>query len=47
VFDLWIADNLKGSKFGVSKKPYVLQAKGYSLLDKKISEKNFLNVEKL
>ena len=47
VFDLWIADNLKGFKFGVSKKPYVLQAKGYSLLDKKISEKNFLNVEKL
>lgn len=47
VFDLWIANNLKGFKFGVSKKPYVLQAKGYSLLDKKISEKNFLNVEKL
>lgn len=39
-FDLWVTNNFREEPKGFYKKPLVFQAKGYSLIDKKISETN-------
>jgi glycosyltransferase involved in cell wall biosynthesis len=40
VWDLWMTNNFTNQPKGFFKEPLVLQAKGYSLLDKKVSETN-------
>ncbi len=39
-FDLWVTNNFRKEPKGFFKEPLVFQAKGYSLIDKKISETN-------
>jgi hypothetical protein len=39
-FDLWVTNNFREEPKGFYKEPLVFQAKGYSLIDKKISETN-------
>ena len=39
-FDLWVTNNFRQDPKGFFKEPLVFQAKGYSLIDKKISETN-------
>tara|TARA_R110000796_G_scaffold46872_2_gene113187 strand:+ start:387 stop:3041 length:2655 start_codon:yes stop_codon:yes gene_type:complete len=39
-FDLWVTNNFRQDPKGFFKEPLVAQAKGYSLIDKKISETN-------
>mgnify|MGYP003633400938 FL=1 len=39
-FDLWVTNNFRQDPKGFFKEPLVVQAKGYSLIDKKISETN-------
>ena len=39
-FDLWVTNNFRDEPKGFYKEPLVFQAKGYSLIDKKISETN-------
>ena len=39
-FDLWVTNNFRDEPKGFFKEPLVFQAKGYSLIDKKISKTN-------
>jgi len=39
-FDLWVTNNFREEPKGFYREPLVFQAKGYSLIDKKISETN-------
>lgn len=47
VFDLWVSYVFPKQRIGHFKEPLSLQAKGFSLIDKKNSEYNFLGIEKL
>jgi len=47
VFDIWVSDYLKGEKLGTIKNYQFMQAKGFSLLDKKESLNNWLGHKKV
>lgn len=47
VFDLFVSTQFEGEKFGNIKEHMFMQAKGYSLLDKKISTHNWHGQEKI
>lgn len=47
VFDLWVTNNFRKQPKGFYKEPLVLQGKGYSLLDKQISETNIKGDQKI
>lgn len=47
VFDLWTSYVLPKQRFGYFKEYYSLQAKGESLIDKQMSDKNYLGIEKV
>lgn len=46
-FDLWVTNNFRQEPKGFYKEPLVFQAKGYSLIDKKISETNIKGDKKI
>ena len=46
-FDLWVTNNFREQPKGFYKEPLVFQAKGYSLIDKKISETNIKGDKKI
>ena len=46
-FDLWVTNNFRQEPKGFYKEPLVFQAKGYSLVDKKMSETNIKGDKKL
>ena len=46
-FDLWVTNNFRNEPKGFFKEPLVFQAKGYSLIDNKISETNIKGDKKI
>ena len=46
-FDLWVTNNFRNKPKGFFKEPLVFQAKGYSLIDNKISETNIKGDQKI
>ena len=46
-FDLWVTNNFRNEPKGFFKEPLVFQAKGYSLIDNKISETNIKGDKKV
>jgi len=46
-FDLWVTNNFRQEPKGFYKEPLVFQAKGYSLIDKKVSETNIKGDKKI
>lgn len=47
VFDLWVSHIMNKQRIGFFKEPLCLQAKGESLIDRTVSDKNYLGIEKI